>query len=102
MEAGADSYVLLKFYEMSHGLVLSLLDNRAGDAEYEFRMSEHEHAVCQLKPSPPESILLIGRSGWGAGGQSFILMHNVILHILHFVLDPCFVSQEARHPMMTR
>jgi hypothetical protein len=75
--AGADSYVLLKFYEMSHGLVKSLLDSRSGDSEYAFRMSETEHAVCQLKPSPPESILLIGRSGTG---KTTCLLYRMFLN----------------------
>ena len=75
--AGADSYVLLKFYEMSHGLVQSLLDSRSGDSEYAFRMSETEHAVCQLKPNPPESILLIGRSGTG---KTTCLLYRMFLN----------------------
>ena len=75
--AGADSYVLLKFYEMSHGLVRSLLDSRCGDSEYAFRMSETEHAVCRLNPDPPESILLIGRSGTG---KTTCLLYRMFLN----------------------
>ncbi len=60
--------IILKFYECTAGLLRKYcaeLDSDPVMADFPFRLSPLEHAVCDLHPSPPSSVLLLGRSGTG-------------------------------------
>jgi hypothetical protein len=64
----ADSYVLLKFYECTRGLLRFFCSEKCDDStalEFPFRLSPTEHDICELPPDPLSSILLLGRSGTG-------------------------------------
>ena len=68
---GEDSFVLLNFYEMNHGLVNAMMKKPTSleSGEYWFRMSEEEIALSErywdLNAQHQKSVLLIGRSGTG-------------------------------------
>lgn len=64
----ADSYVLLKFYECTKGLLrlyYSDLTEDNANIDFPFRLSPLEQDICDLRPNPSSSILLLGRSGTG-------------------------------------
>jgi hypothetical protein len=68
----ADAYILLKFYECTSSMVQRLIDGpvSSGSAiasvnDFPFRLSELENQVCLIKPKPPSTVLLMGRSGTG-------------------------------------
>ena len=63
----ADSYVLLKFYECTKGLLrlyCAELEERE-NTDFPFRLSPTEQEICDLQVTPPCSTLLLGRSGTG-------------------------------------
>ena len=67
-----DSYVLLKFYECTAGLMKKYFTNPHEDAggaavsrDFPFRLSPTEHQVCNINPSNDCSLLVLGRSGTG-------------------------------------
>lgn len=67
-----DSYVLLKFYECTAGLLKRYFSVRQEDkdgtyisGDFPFRLSPTEHQVCNINPSNSCSLLVLGRSGTG-------------------------------------
>ncbi|KAI5944999.1 TPR and ankyrin repeat-containing protein 1 [Manis javanica] len=58
-------YNIMKFHSFSTNMAFNILSNMTATVEYPFRVGELECAVINLHPRPPESIILIGRSGTG-------------------------------------
>lgn len=57
---------ILKFYAFSSALINSILhSNRTAKVDFPFRVTELEHAIINLHPTPPCPIILLGRSGTG-------------------------------------
>lgn len=68
----ADSYVLLKFYECTSVLLRKYFSDQHVatlapqiTCDFPFRLSPTEHEVCNISPSDPCSLLVLGRSGTG-------------------------------------
>ncbi|XP_038055912.1 TPR and ankyrin repeat-containing protein 1-like [Patiria miniata] len=60
---GEDEYRVMKLYSFTSMLVNAVLNNSQVEVEFPFRVTELEHAIINLQPEPPSSILLLGRSG---------------------------------------
>lgn len=59
-------YHILKFYAFSSALINSVLhSNHATKVDFPFRVTELEHAIINLHPTPPCPVILLGRSGTG-------------------------------------
>ena len=59
-------YHILKFYSFSSALINSILQgNHSSKVDFPFRVTELEHAIINLQPKPPRSVILLGRSGTG-------------------------------------
>ncbi|XP_048589125.1 TPR and ankyrin repeat-containing protein 1 isoform X2 [Nematostella vectensis] len=59
-------YHILKFYAFSSALVNSVLQMAiTGRMDFPFRVTELEHRIINLRPNPPRSVILLGRSGTG-------------------------------------
>ena len=57
---------ILKFYAFSSALINSVLrSNRTTKVDFPFRVTELEHAIINLHPTPACPIILLGRSGTG-------------------------------------
>ena len=60
-----DEYHILKFYSFSSMIVNAALNNTSVEVDFPFCVTDLEHAIINLQPKPPSSILLLGRSGTG-------------------------------------
>ncbi|XP_038075614.1 TPR and ankyrin repeat-containing protein 1-like [Patiria miniata] len=60
-----DEYRIMKMYSFTSMLVNAVLKDSQLEVEFPFRVTELEHAIINLQPEPPSSILLLGRSGTG-------------------------------------
>ena len=59
-------YHIVKFYSFNSQLISSLLQNQVNvKVEFPFRVTELEHAIINLKHTPPAPVILLGRSGTG-------------------------------------
>ncbi|CAH1801861.1 unnamed protein product [Owenia fusiformis] len=58
-------YHILKFYAFNSPMVNSVLQNPDIKVDFPFRVTELEHAIINLDPTPPQALLLLGRSGTG-------------------------------------
>ena len=58
-------YHILKFYSLSSMIVNAALNNTSVEVDFPFRVTDLEHAIINLQPKPPSSIILLGRSGTG-------------------------------------
>ena len=56
---------ILKFYRFDSLAVSALLDPNKDKIELPFSVTELEHKIITMRPDPPASILLLGRSGTG-------------------------------------
>ncbi|XP_013405370.1 TPR and ankyrin repeat-containing protein 1 [Lingula anatina] len=63
--ANETEYHIMKFYSFTSALVNNVLLNQDTKVDFPFRVTELEHAIINLNPKPPQSILLLGRSGTG-------------------------------------
>ncbi|XP_038048886.1 TPR and ankyrin repeat-containing protein 1-like [Patiria miniata] len=60
-----NEYHIMKFYSVNSTLVNAMLNDSNVKVDFPFRVTELEHAIINLQPRPPSSILLLGRSGTG-------------------------------------
>ncbi|XP_038048876.1 TPR and ankyrin repeat-containing protein 1-like [Patiria miniata] len=60
-----NEYHIMKFYSVNSTLVYAMLNDSNVKVDFPFRVTELEHAIINLQPRPPSSILLLGRSGTG-------------------------------------
>lgn len=61
-----DSYTVQKFYQLSAEAVQGVLDGQSTDVvDFPMKPSPTEWRIIMEAPSPPSSILLLGRSGTG-------------------------------------
>ena len=59
-----DYSIIKKFYSMTSYMIRNVLSG-IQDVDYPFEVTELEHEIINLKPSPECSIILLGRSGTG-------------------------------------
>ena len=62
--ANETCHSLKKFYSMTSYMIRNMLSG-IQDVDYPFEVTELEHEIINLKPSPECSIILLGRSGTG-------------------------------------
>ncbi|XP_072045621.1 TPR and ankyrin repeat-containing protein 1-like isoform X2 [Amphiura filiformis] len=60
-----NEYHIMKFYSFNSSLVNAILTDSSVKVDFPFRVTELEHAIINLQPRPPSSVLLLGRSGTG-------------------------------------
>ena len=60
-----NEYHIMKFYSFNSSLVNAILTDNSIKVDFPFRVTELEHAIINLQPRPPSSVLLLGRSGTG-------------------------------------
>ncbi|XP_074641148.1 TPR and ankyrin repeat-containing protein 1-like [Tubulanus polymorphus] len=58
-------YQIMKFYSFNASLINTILHNQGVKVDFPFRVTDDEHKIINLQPSPPCPILLVGRSGTG-------------------------------------
>ena len=58
-------YHIMKFYSFTSALVNNVLHEQAKKVDFPFKVTDLEHAIINLHPRPPCSLLLLGRSGTG-------------------------------------
>ena len=58
-------YHIMKFYSFSSALVNNVFNEQMIKVDFPFKVTDLEHAIINLKPKPPCSLLLLGRSGTG-------------------------------------
>ena len=64
--ANEKEYHIMKFYAFNSSLIGTILHNQQDvKIDFPFRVTELEHAIITLRPSPPAPIILLGRSGTG-------------------------------------
>ncbi|EFN58513.1 hypothetical protein CHLNCDRAFT_140575 [Chlorella variabilis] len=62
----ADSYTVLKFHPLEDAMLHSVMTNEGQtDVDFRFRLSPAEADVVERMPYPPQSLILLGRSGTG-------------------------------------
>ena len=54
-----------RFYNVSAGLMHSVVAGNGQASDWPFRVTELEHKIIMLDPRPHSSLLLLGRSGTG-------------------------------------
>ena len=60
-----NEYHIMKFYSFNSSLVNGILSESNVKVDFPFCETELEHAIINLQPDPPSSLLLMGRSGTG-------------------------------------
>ncbi|KXZ49100.1 hypothetical protein GPECTOR_23g31 [Gonium pectorale] len=96
----ADTYTLMKFYSLDTTLVSAVLQGlEAAKVDFPFKLSPQEYDLITLTPSPPSSIILLGRSGTGKTTCAvYRLWGNWLRHHTNPGLDPVhaiFVTASA-------
>ena len=66
-----NEYHIMKFYSFNSSLVNAILSESNVKVDFPFRETELEHAIINLQPDPPSSLLLMGRSGTGNFCQKY-------------------------------
>ncbi|KAL4858033.1 TPR and ankyrin repeat-containing protein 1 [Chlorella vulgaris] len=62
----ADSYTIIKFHPLEDSMLHAVMTNEGQtDVDFKFRLSPAEADVVERSPYPPQSIILLGRSGTG-------------------------------------
>ncbi|XP_072047467.1 TPR and ankyrin repeat-containing protein 1-like [Amphiura filiformis] len=60
-----NKYHIMKFYSFNSSLVNAILTDSSVKVDFPFCVTELEDAIINLQPTPPSSVLLLGRSGTG-------------------------------------
>ncbi|PSC71609.1 TPR and ankyrin repeat-containing 1-like isoform A [Micractinium conductrix] len=62
----ADSYTVLKFHPLDDAMLHAVMTNEGQtEVDFKFRLSPEETEIVERIPQPPQSLILLGRSGTG-------------------------------------